>query len=438
MDFTAGLKSLQGKDRLVLCEPEVLDFTSNNKPAKLVIMSPDIKIEINFPKKRKEFKEILGYLDTFLFSDIALSEKNLTLGWNIKSFFSYVRGRSEENFCLNGKILDIKLLEAFLGCNERNPPLSFSEAMDRMRSILKHPSWSNLKPIYSKIHLPLITETLPRLETAGLADQKIRRNVYSSYEIEGQANGRLKCQNNFVYSFNPHTLSVEEKQYLQPTCYEDCFLYFDYKHYEVSILQWLSGDEALLRALNSGDDLYRVIWKMMRNTDDCSDKEREFCKRIFLPVVFGQGVDSLVESTKMPESTAKMLVDSIYRIFKSALDWVRRAQALDADGFCTDYFGRRRNFSSYPHKARNFVIQAPASIISLDKLIKLEKKVREEAAVVAHIHDGYLLTAKNKDIPRLYRVIKDVLETDDELYPGLKLKTVCTFGKDLNDLKAYK
>ena len=43
----------------VTTEPETLDFTNPTRPASLVIMGPEARIDVPFPRTNKEFHETL-------------------------------------------------------------------------------------------------------------------------------------------------------------------------------------------------------------------------------------------------------------------------------------------------------------------------------------------------------------------------------------------
>ena len=53
-------------------------------------------------------------------------------------------------------------------------------------------------------------------------------------------------------------------------------------------------NDVLGKILDSGGDLYEAIWKEVTNLE-CNELYREKSKSIFLPVVYGQGVDSVAE-----------------------------------------------------------------------------------------------------------------------------------------------
>ena len=248
-------------------------------------------------------------------------------------------------------------------------------------------------------------------------------------------NGRLKCSNVFNSCYNPHTLSDDIKSKLNPpTTAPVDFLYLDYRNMEVSVLQWLSGDDQLKKIIDSGEDVYAGIWKYITKLD-CTGSHRNKCKSIFLPVIYGQGAESVAKRADIPEKTAIKLVDRLYKGFPIAFDWVKQQQAnLDENNFAQDYFGRRRQFNDQQYRVRNFVVQAAASTVCLHKLIKLYESIEDDSKIVFHVHDGYGMLVRRQYASKLAKKYVAVLEQEEDFYPGLKLRISCKIGGRLNKL----
>jgi len=317
-------------------------------------------------------------------------------------------------------------------------PKGVSECKIRIQSMMGNKSWQDLQKIYKKIHLPLINKILPGIETVGLINKELRREVFPAYQIEGQLNGRLLCSKVLENSFNPHTLSNEDKLNLCSRYPNDLFLHFDYRHMEVSVLQWLSGDAVLGGMINSGEDLYSSIFKKIFGVDCENSGQRKLCKSFFLPVVYGLSKNALSKKLGVSTSMADHIYNGICRHFKTAISWVERHQTCIAD-VSTDYFGRNRIFKEKKYRARNFAIQAPASLVCLDKLIKLYNLLESsDAEVVFHVHDAFVILARPLRVTSLCKDIKILLEENCEMYNGLKLKTECRVGNRLVELKHLK
>lgn len=243
----------------------------------------------------------------------------------------------------------------------------------------------------------------------------------------------MKCHKVFQDSFMPHTMRLEEKEQLCGD-YEDVFLYLDFKHQEVSILQWLSNDPVLGEILDSGRDLYEAIWENITGLE-ATPEGRQKCKSVFLPVVYGLGPTGVAERLKISGKSGKILYDRIHKTFPVSMYWVANQQS-DEDGIALDHFGRRRHMEQ-EYKVRNYVVAAPASLICMHKLVKLHEGLGNLGKLAFHLHDGYCILTNRNNLRSTSETAKRILETDDEqFYPHLKLSTACQAGTTLATLKS--
>jgi hypothetical protein len=418
------LNRFVGKSLVVRTEPEVIDFTVD-RPAHLVISDEDRLIRIPLSSDLKRFRETMG-----CFQELLENPDILLIGWNLKSFLSYHRYRVGKDFKPKGALLDLRVMERYFGMDKKCPEY-LNEAKVRLSVVAGMPKWAKLKEIYGKIYIPLISEIVPQMETIGIIHQEKRQKLHACYDIAGQVHGRMKCTN-FVNGYNPHTLSEEDKSQLRPPNYEETFISLDFKHMEVSVLQWLTGDEYLAELLNGEDDVYETIWKSV--TGISGSGHRQHGKDIFLPVVYGMGSQTLGEKLGIKEESASKLINKVYTKFRKSFEWVKRQQDNTIDGICHDAFGRRHQVDE-KYKIRNFIVQSPAALICLDKLVKLHKALEGLARIGMHVHDGYVIFANRENFFKVAKIAKGVLEAEDELYPGLLLKSSCQTGEKLNEVK---
>ena len=423
------LMKLPGKHFYVKCNPEILDFITGS--GELLIYSPTkvAKLPITVP----DLIQLLGLLSAGFFG-----EKEITLiTWNIKNFFSFIRAHLRSRVEHACQILDLKPLEKFLGI-EKDAPADFQEAMQRAKVVMTDPSWPQAKKIYQAIHTPLIFEVLPDLETLGICDSVTRKVLYSYYELEGQANGRLLCHEAYNNnSFIPHRIGPDERTRFRPRGVDELFMYFDFHNMEISMLQWLSQDERLQQILELDEDPYHVIFKLLTGGVCDNEKKREFCKRCVIGHIYGQSAKSLAEKAEISLQSAEIIINKLYKLFPSSLQWIKQRQD-EAAGICVDYFGRRRLFESRHWGVRNFVVQSPASIICLEKLIDLHHSLKGYAKIACHIHDGYIVYVGKAVTKMVAAMGKEVLERESLLCPGLKLRLSCKVGATLAELNVFE
>ena len=422
----AALEKIDGKDVFLMMKQEVADFTSG-KGQILMVMTKELRMEIPLPHDKKTLISVCSHLIHYL-----SGPNRVLIGWNLKTLFSYLLARTGKHFHLDGKFFDLKILEWYIGKDEA-APANFRSALERLSGVLKHPSWVELKTIYSSIYKPLITDVIPDIETLGVVNHSFKKRVHSCYDIAGQINGRMRCSKAFQNSFNPHSTSPEERQQIRPPLFDSVFIYLDYRHMEVSMLQWLSGDPVLGKIIDSGNDVYSEIWTVLTGLS-CNDKYRQKSKGIFLPVVYGMQAETLSTKMEISMDVSRMLVERIYARFPNALGWVRNAElAIKSDGICDDVFLKRRIFGSHEsYKARNFIVQSPASLYCLEKLVHLHKDIAGKAKLGFHVHDGYVVCAQKHESKKIQDIATQSLESDSVRFPNLKLKVSCRVGETLS------
>lgn len=425
-DVANILESIKESDVFFHFESDSIDWT-NNTPVNLIIQANSQKYTIEF----SDDKEIEKFAASFGF----YVRNSRLLCWNLKNILSFFKKKSSISIELNN-VYDLSVLSSYFSLPKKKPK-TCKEAFYLFDHLSNTKSWKSFDNFYKSIFDPLISKVIPDIETNALVDIVEKKFVYSYYEIEGQSNGRMKTLKILKDSYLPHSMGEKEKNNLRLSSDDQYFLYFDYKHMEVSVLEWTSKDNNLTSILNSEKDLYESVWELLTGQEATQDN-RKTCKTIFLPVVFGQGSNSLANRLGISEKNASRLIYKLERAFPVAFTWIN-SQVPDSNNFATDIFGRRRKLQEDEfYKIKNFCIQSPANMICLRKLVKLHEILDNKAKLCFHIHDGYAISCNKKDFKSVFEISRKTLEEDDDLFPNLKLKTSCHFGENLNNLKNIK
>ena len=423
-DLIEGSKSVY-----LRIDPEYPDFTVKNE-FKVSIWNLRNVVEVQVTPKN--IVQIIGLFDCTIFDKEQVAH---LYTWNFKSLAIYFRA-----FCENDKfatptnsLIDLKLIEGFLGIR-KNIPENLVEAINRTKLAAQIKGWQQ---VYKSIHLPLSLRVLPAIETAGLLNEKTKKIQYPCYEIEGQVNGRMNCQNRYAHCYLPHTMGDDIKRVIKPQGHGWRFISADFRYCEVVVLQWLSQDENIKQILDSGEDLHSKIYEIITEDKCDSATKRIISKRMFLPVMYGCGPKTLGINLGVGEAMGQELFKRIQTRFPMALAWLYARQEEAKHGVVYDYFGRPRKFAEGEfYKARNFHVQAVAATFCQEKLIDLWRALDgQNARLVFSIHDGYGLICQLDVAKQTYRTVKDTLETESKLCPGLKLTAEVKFGSRLDNMK---
>jgi DNA polymerase I len=188
----------------------------------------------------------------------------------------------------------------------------------------------------------------------------------------------------------------------------DAFLFFDYKQIEPRLLAFYLhsiGDTKLADTLNQGVDTYTAIVRGIYNKEDLTDEERQTGKILFLSLMYGGGIGTVMRQFGVSSGEAKRMVDSFHRAWPG----VRLLQnhierRIDERGYITTLYGRHLHPES-PHKAINALIQGCAADIMRHALIRVGTELSDDPDVQAHmvsvIHDEIIIDAPREEVPWL-------------------------------------
>jgi DNA polymerase I-like protein with 3'-5' exonuclease and polymerase domains len=343
----------------------------------------------------------------------------IVIAWNFKNLATYARHHMKRIGKFDFKLLDLKLIEAFCGKRGEKSPESFQDAQRRMVEAATNTSW---KRVHEGIHLPLAKRVVPALECEGIIDTIGRRTVYASYEIDWTVTGRMACRL-MTRGYSPHA-DCNSARY-KPRGEEEVVVYFDYRAMEVGMIQWLSGDEELKSLLNSGQDVYEGSWYKLTNL---TNMPKDW-KLSFLAYFFGMGAEAMSARHGWSLEVSKEMMSRMSKVFSSASSYLREVRKQAGNEVVKDFFGRPRDCRNEPHKAQNFVIQSPASIVCLEKMIQLHDNCPAFSRPAFHVHDGCALICDVKVVREVCRQALAILESESAFCPGIRLKASAKVGK---------
>lgn len=410
----------------VRCDPPITDFTTPYAGTILITTKTD---EVVICPTEKTLPALAGMLDALVFAD-----GKVVLAWDAKELMTYLSYRLKGRYKPQpaAQVYDLKVIDRFLG--RKSPaPATYASAVAAVRPLAENPKLARL---HKQVHVPLATRTIPRVESVGILDTGAQRRRFSSYEIEGQTHGRLRCEEAFPGCLNPHTMDDEKKKKLIAGEGRK-FVLLDFHNMEVAVLRWLSQDPALGAILDRADDVYAGMFEAVMGSACRTPKHRKFIKDTFIAIIYGCQAKGLAESQGIAEDQAANLITRIYRTFPVAMRWLEDAQeAVRHSPEYADHFGRVRSYPK-PWKVRNGVVAGPAAVVCMEKLIALVDRADGLFDVAASIHDGYLLVADEKNTAAAAAVGREVLQLPSGLCEGLHLRVSCMTGDNLAEMTEY-
>ena len=206
----------------------------------------------------------------------------------------------------------------------------------------------------------------------------------------------------------------------------------DYSQIEMRLMAHLSGDEALIEAFNSGEDLHRTMASMVFGTPvaEVSAEERSRIKATSYGLAYGLSSYGLAAQLGIPVPEAAALRDRYFERFGKVRDYLEGlvAQAR-ADGYTQTMFGRRRYLPDLRSSNRqrremaeraalNAPIQGSAADIVKIAMMNVVDALSEaglKSRLLVQIHDELLLEVASGEAAALEAIVRDKMATPVEL-----------------------
>ena len=202
----------------------------------------------------------------------------------------------------------------------------------------------------------------------------------------------------------------------------------DYSQIEMRLMAHLSGDEALIEAFNSGEDLHRTMASMVFGTPvaEVSAEERSRIKATSYGLAYGLSSYGLAAQLGIPVPEAAALRDRYFERFGKVRDYLEGlvAQAR-ADGYTQTMFGRRRYLPDLRSSNRqrremaeraalNAPIQGSAADIVKIAMMNVVDALSEaglKSRLLVQIHDELLLEVAPGEAAALEAIVRDKMAT---------------------------
>ena len=248
--------------------------------------------------------------------------------------------------------------------------------------------------------------------------------VHTTYVQTGSQTGRLSSTDPNLQNIPVRT---EESRRIR-SAFEvgegyESLLTADYSQIEMRIMAHLSGDEGLIEAFNSGEDLHRFVGARVFGVEpsEVSAAMRTKVKAMSYGLVYGLSAFGLSKQLRIEQSEAKQLMVEYFARFGAVRDYLR-ASVMKAKevGYTETIFGRRRPFPDLasPNRvlrenaeraALNAPIQGSAADIMKIALLHIHDDLRTEqlsSRVLLQIHDELVVEVAPGEWDATERIVR--------------------------------
>jgi DNA polymerase I len=303
------------------------------------------------------------------------------------------------------------------------------------KKILEHREIAKVKSTYADALPKLINPATGRLHT--------------HLSQTGAATGRLSSSNPNLQNIPIRTELGREIRAAFVAPRGRVLLSADYSQIELRILAHLSQDAVLTDAFRNGEDIHsRTAQEVFGVGPMAQTREhRRVAKVINFGVIYGLSAFGLAQQLDIDTKEGAQFIARYFERYSGVKKYLD-AQIAETRklGFTTTMFGRKRQIpeiSSPQPNLRNFAERtamntpmqgAAADLIKL-AMIELDKILAEdfESRMILQVHDELLFEAPEKELPKLKKVVKEVMEGVHKLRVPLVVETKS--GKNWRDMK---
>lgn len=216
------------------------------------------------------------------------------------------------------------------------------------------------------------------------------------------------------------------------------FLDADYSQIELRVLAHMSGDEQLIDAYKTGQDIHRMTASKVFHTpfDEVTDLQRRNAKAVNFGIVYGISAFGLSQDLNIPQKEAAQYIEQYFETYpkiKSFLD--KLVEDAKENGYITTLFGRRRPIPEL--KSSNFVqrsfgervamnspIQGTAADIIKIAMIRVWKELKArglKSKLILQIHDELLIETSKDEIEQVKEILVSGMQDAASLSVALEV-----------------
>jgi DNA polymerase I len=303
------------------------------------------------------------------------------------------------------------------------------------KKILEHRELAKVKSTYA--------DALPKLI------HPVTGRLHTQLSQTGTATGRLSSSNPNLQNIPVRTELGREIRAAFVASKGRVLLSADYSQIELRILAHLSEDPVLIDAFRNGEDIHsRTAQEVFGVGPMAQTREhRRVAKVINFGVIYGLSAFGLAQQLSIDTKEGAKFIATYFERYSGVKKYLDAQIAeVRKSGFTTTMFGRKRQIpeiGSPQPNLRNFAERtamntpmqgAAADLIKL-AMIELDKRLLSsfDSRMILQVHDELLFEAPEKELPKLKKLVKEVMEGVHRLRVPLVVETKS--GSNWRDMK---
>ena len=287
--------------------------------------------------------------------------------------------------------------------------------------ILEHRKFSKLKSTY--------TDVLPTLIS------KRDNRIHTTYNQALTVTGRLSSSNPNLQNIPIRT--EEGNKIRSAFCAEDkenwLILSADYSQIELRLLAHVSGDEHLIHAFTTGEDIHTMTAAKVFGVglDEVTKEMRRRAKAVNFGIVYGQSKYGLAKSIGITNDEAQEFIDKYFATYPGVRDYmINEIEYVNTHGYVETIFGRKRylstELSSPNYQIREFAqraainqpLQGTAADLMKMAMIETDKLLSEgnfKTKMIMQVHDELIFEVPKEELEDIKSLVLKAMELGQPL-----------------------
>ena len=297
--------------------------------------------------------------------------------------------------------------------------------------ILQHRKFSKLKSTY--------TDALPALIS------KRDGRIHTTYNQALTVTGRLSSSNPNLQNI---PIRTEEGNKIRAAfCAENketsLILSADYSQIELRLLAHVSGDENLIHAFTSGEDVHTMTASKVFGVplSEVTKEMRRKAKAVNFGIVYGQSKYGLAKNIGISNDDAQQFIDKYFEHYPGVKEYMNyEKEFVNKNGYVETIFGRKRylmselqspNFQIREFAQRaaiNQPLQGTAADLIKMAMIEVERRLEEKklkTKMIMQVHDELVFEVLKEELDEVKALVKDAMELNQPLKVPLELDFNC-------------
>ena len=292
--------------------------------------------------------------------------------------------------------------------------------------ILEHRKFSKLKSTY--------TDVLPTL----ISNRDGR--IHTTYNQALTVTGRLSSSNPNLQNI---PIRTEEGNKIRAAfCAKDddnIILSADYSQIELRLLAHVSGDENLIQAFTSGEDVHTLTASKVFGVEisDVTKDMRRKAKAVNFGIVYGQSKYGLAKNLGISNAEAQDFIDKYFEHYPKVKEYMEEKKLFaNQNGYVETIFGRKRYLASElmspnfqirefaQRAAINQPLQGTAADLIKMAMIEVDKELSAQnlnAKMIMQVHDELVFELPKNELEQVKSLVLKAMELNQPLRVPLEI-----------------